>query len=210
MERRQFHRRGAGARRVVGRQHGGVRPERPAAFADDYGIYRRRPAGPGFGTAIDANDRVWFDSTSGKTISLFDHNGKPLSPPDGYNFGGKLGFMQGIIVTPSGDVWALDFTNDKVVYMPQGDPSKAKFYCESTNGKPNKDSPCKLSGPFGLAIDQQDRIWISNAIGDTVTRFPAAIRARSRSSRPGASGKGMAIDSKGNVWIANTAGRGYR
>ena len=60
--------------------------------------------GPGFGTAIDANDRVWFDSTSGKTISLFDHNGKPLSPPEGYNFGGKLGFMQGIIVTPSGDV----------------------------------------------------------------------------------------------------------
>ena len=24
--------------------------------------------GPGFGTAIDANDRVWVDSTSGKTI----------------------------------------------------------------------------------------------------------------------------------------------
>ena len=71
---------------------------------------------------------MWFDSTSGKTISLFDHNGQPLSPPDGYNFGGKLGFMQGIIVTPSGDVWALDFTNDKVVYMPRGTRAKAKFY----------------------------------------------------------------------------------
>ena len=165
--------------------------------------------GPGFGTAIDANDRVWFDSTSGKTISLFDHNGKPLSPPEGYNFGGKLGFMQGIIVTPSGDVWALDFTNDKVVYMPQGDPTKAKFYCESTNGKPNKDSPCKLSGPFGLAIDQQDRIWISNAIGDTATRFPAADPSRVEVFKTGGgSGKGMAIDSKGNVWIANTVGSG--
>ena len=129
---------------------------------------------------------MWFNSTSGKTISLFDQNGKPLSPPEGYNFGGKLGFMQGIIVTPSGDVWALDFTNDKVVYMPQGDPTKAKFYCESTNGKPNKDSPCKLNGPFGLAIDQQDRIWISNAIGDTVTRFPAADQAKLRYSRLGA------------------------
>ena len=32
--------------------------------------------GPGFGTAIDANDRVWINSTSGKTISLFDKNGK--------------------------------------------------------------------------------------------------------------------------------------
>ena len=34
--------------------------------------------------AIDANDRVWVDSTSGQTISLFDKNGKPLSPPEGY------------------------------------------------------------------------------------------------------------------------------
>ena len=82
--------------------------------------------------------------------------------------------MQGIIVTPNGDVWALDFGDDKVVYMPKGDPTKVKFYCQSTDGKPNKDSPCKLNGPFGLAIDQQDRIWITNAIGDTVTRFPAS------------------------------------
>ena len=74
--------------------------------------------------------------------------------------------MQGIIVTPSGDVWALDFTNDKVVYMPQGDPSKAKFYGESTNGKPNKDSPRKLSGPFRPCDLRDDRIWISDAIGD--------------------------------------------
>ncbi len=34
--------------------------------------------GPGFGTAIDANDNVWVTSTNGKTISLFDKNGKPL------------------------------------------------------------------------------------------------------------------------------------
>jgi hypothetical protein len=93
--------------------------------------------GPGFGTAIDANDRVWVDSTSGQTISLFDKEGKPLSPPEGYNFGGKIKTMQGIIVTPNGDVWALDFGDDKVVYMPNGDPSKAKFYCQSTDGKPN-------------------------------------------------------------------------
>jgi hypothetical protein len=165
--------------------------------------------GPGFGTAIDANDRVWIDSTSGKTISLFDHNGKPLSPPEGYNFGGKLGFMQGIIVTPNGDVWALDFTNDRVVYLPQGDPSKVKFYCESTNGTPNKDSPCKLSGPFHLAIDQQNRIWIDNAIGGTVTRFPASDPTKVEVFPTGGhSGKGMAIDSLGNVWITNTLGSG--
>ena len=165
--------------------------------------------GPGFGTAIDANDRVWVTSTSGQTISVFDKDGKPLSPPDGYNFGGKLKTMQGVIVTPNGDVWALDFGDDKVVYLPQGDPAKAKFYCQSTDGAPNKDSPCKLSGPFGLAIDQQDRIWITNAIGDTVTRFPANDPTKVEIfPTGGGSGKGMAIDSKGNAWITNTIGSG--
>jgi hypothetical protein len=165
--------------------------------------------GPGFGTAVDANDRVWVDSTSGQTISLFDKTGKPLSPPEGYNFDGKLKTMQGIIVTPGGDVWALDFGDDTVVYMPKGDPSKAKFYCQSTDGKPNKDSPCKLSGPFALAIDQQDRIWITNAIGDTVTRFPASDpRKVEVLPTGGGSGKGMAIDSVGNAWITNTIGSG--
>jgi streptogramin lyase len=165
--------------------------------------------GPGFGTAIDANDRVWATSTSGQTISLFDKNGKPLSPPEGYNFGGKISTMQGIIVTPNGDVWALDFGDDKVVYMPKGDPTKAKFYCQSTDGKPNKDGPCKLNGPFHLAIDQQDRIWITNAIGDRVTRFPASDPSKVEVfPTGGGSGKGMPIDSKGNAWITNTAGSG--
>ena len=165
--------------------------------------------GPGFGMAIDAKDRVWQTSTSGRTISLFDKNGKPLSPPEGYDFGGKLGAMQGIMVMPNGDVWTLDFGDDKVVYMPQGDPSKVKFYCESTDGKPNKDSPCKLSGPFHLVVDQQDRIWIDNAIGDTVTRFPASDPSKVEVLPTGGhSGKGMAIDSKGNVWITNTLGTG--
>jgi hypothetical protein len=165
--------------------------------------------GPGFGTAFDVNGKVWVTSTGSKTISLFDSDGKPLSPDDGYNFGGQLGVMQGIIVTPKGDVWALDFEKDRVVYLPKGDASKAKFFCESTDGKPNKDSPCKLSGPFHLAIDQQDRIWITNAIGDTVTRFSASDPRKVEVFPTGGhSGKGMAIDSKGNAWIANTLGSG--
>ncbi len=62
--------------------------------------------GIGFGLAIDAHDNVWGTTYGTKAIVKFDKTGKPLSPPDGYNFGGQLGQMQGIIVTPSGDVWA--------------------------------------------------------------------------------------------------------
>jgi DNA-binding beta-propeller fold protein YncE len=165
--------------------------------------------GPGFGTAIDATDQVWVTSTGSKTISLFDKHGKPLSPPRGYDFNGRLGVMQGIIVAPNGDVWALDFEKDQVVYLPQGDASKGKLLCQATDGKPNSDGPCKLSGPFHLAIDQQDRIWITNATGDTVTRLRASDPSKVEVLPTGGhSGKGMAIDSQGNAWITNTMGTG--
>ena len=165
--------------------------------------------GPGFGTAVAADDKVWVTSTSGKTISLFDKNGKALSPSKGYDFDGQLGLMQSIIVTPNGDVWALDFGKDQIIYLPRGDVGKAKFYCQAPEGKSKKDNPCKLKGPFHLAIDQKERIWVTNAVGDTVTRFPASDPTKFEVFPTGGhSGKGMAIDSRGNAWIANTAGSG--
>jgi hypothetical protein len=67
-------------------------------------------------------------SLAGKTISVFDRNtGKPLSPDAGYNFGGQLGSMQGIITTPNGDVWALDNEKDQIVYLPKGDATKGRI-----------------------------------------------------------------------------------
>jgi streptogramin lyase len=162
--------------------------------------------GPGFGTAIAADDKVWVSSTSGRTISLFDNTGKPLSPPEGYNLGGQLGLMQGIIVAPNGDVWALDFGKDQVAHLPHGDATKAEILCKSPDGKPEH-NPCKLNGPFHLAIDQQDRIWITNLMGDTVTRFSATEPGKIEVFKTGGqSGKGMAIDSQGNAWITDTAG----
>src|SRR6516165_6005903 len=75
--------------------------------------------GIGFGLAIDADDNVWGTCYGSHAIVKFDKNGKPLSPPDGYNFDHQLGLMQGIIVTPGGDVWALDLEKNQIVYMPK-------------------------------------------------------------------------------------------
>src|SRR5262249_52598580 len=56
----------------------------------------------------------------------------------------------------------------------------------------------------------QARIWITNAIGDHVARFPAGDPSKADVLTTGGySGKGMAIDSQGNAWIANTAGAGF-
>jgi hypothetical protein len=165
--------------------------------------------GIGFGLAIDAHDNVWGTTYGSKAIVKFDKTGKPLSPPDGYTFGGQLGQMQGIIVTPKGDVWALGVEKSEVVYLPQGDPAKVQFFCQNKTGDPLK-NPCKLLAPFHLAIDQQDRIWISNILSDTVVRFPASDPSKLEYFKAGWSGSGMAVDSLGNVWVANRSGSSVR
>ena len=83
-----------------------------------------------FGAAIDANDNAWFTSYGSKSITVFDKNGKPLTPPEGITFGGRLGLMQGVIVTPSGDVWVLGVEKSQLVFFPKGDLTKGRIVCE--------------------------------------------------------------------------------
>ena len=157
-----------------------------------------------FGAAVDAHDNAWFTTYGGHSIAVFDKNGKPLTPPDGITFDGRLGLMQGIIVTPSGDVWALGASKSQLVYFPKGDPTKGRIVCEG-----DTEEPCKsFLGPFHLAIDQQDRIWVTNAFAEHVTRFPAADPSKAETFYSGASPSGLNIDSQGNVWITTRFGNG--
>jgi hypothetical protein len=78
----------------------------------------------------------------------FRYERQTAIPPDGYDIGGKHGIVQGMDVAPSGDVWALDSGDNKLVYLPKGDPSEVKFFCQSADGKQNKDSPHQW-GPIG-------------------------------------------------------------
>jgi streptogramin lyase len=165
--------------------------------------------GVGFGLAIDAQDHAWVDSYAGQTIAEFDAAGKPLSPSEGYNFEHRLGEMQGIIVTPSGDIWAVDQGKSQVVHLPQGDPAKGRIYCQNESKDPLR-NPCGLFAPFHLAIDQQDRIWVTNNIGSSVIRFPASDPTKVEKFETGYGGSGLAVDSKGNIWVANRFGNSAR
>ena len=157
-----------------------------------------------FGAAVDAKDNAWLTSYGSKTISVFDKNGKPLTPPEGINFGGRLGLMQGVIVTPNGDVWVLGVEKRQLVYFPQGDITKGRIVCEGDSAE-----PCKsFMAPFHLAIDQQDRIWVSNSGIDHVTRFPASDPSKVEKFKVGFNSSGMNIDSQGNVWVTERFGSG--
>jgi hypothetical protein len=157
-----------------------------------------------FGAAIDAHDNAWFTTYGGHSIAVFDKNGKPLTPSDGITFDGKLGLMQGIIVTPSGDMWALGASRSQLVHFPKGDLTKGRIVCEGS-----AQEPCKsFVGPFHLAIDQQDRIWVTNGFAEHVTRFPASDPSKAETFYSGASPSGLNIDSQGNVWITTRFGNG--
>ncbi len=157
-----------------------------------------------FGAAIDANDNAWLTNYGSKSITVFDKTGKPLTPPEGITFGGRLGLMQGVIVTPSGDVWILGIEKSQLVYFPKGDLTKGRIVCEGDSGE-----PCKsFRAPFHLAIDQQDRIWVSNSGVDHVTRFPASDPSKVENFKVGYNSSGLAIDSEGNVWVTDRFGNG--
>ena len=163
-------------------------------------------AGGTFGAAIDANDNVWLTSYGGKAISKFDRNGRSLAGPDGITFNGQLGLMQGVIVTPSSDVWVVGITKNQLVHFPKGDPAKGRIICEGREVE-----PCKsFVGPFHLGIDQQDRIWVTNGFGAHVSRFPASDPSKVEKFKTGYSGSGLGIDSQGNVWVTNRLGNSDR
>ncbi|HXX84966.1 MAG TPA: hypothetical protein VEN29_13410 [Casimicrobiaceae bacterium] len=171
-----------------------------------YGFTGGGLQGIGFGMAIDAQDNVWATTYGSRAVVKFDNSGRPLSPPEGYDFNGQLGEMQGIIVTPSGDVWTVGITKNQLVYFPKGDPAQARIICEGRSVE-----PCKsFAAPFHLAIDQQDRIWVSNFISDWVTRFPAADPSKAEKFKTAVSPGGMAVDGQGNLWVTSHFGTNWR
>ena len=102
-----------------------ARPERLVVGPDE----RRGPLtgftgggmqGGTFGAAIDLKGNVWLSSYGSKSITVFDKTGKPLTPPDGINFDGRLGLMQGIITAPNGDMWALGPVQAAAAAFPEG------------------------------------------------------------------------------------------
>ena len=118
------------------------------------------------------------------TADVYKRQGKPLSPETGYDFDGRLGQMQGVLVAPNGDVWTVDNENSQVVHLPGGDVSKGRILGRTVDGKP-VDGTLRVKGPFGIAIDQQDRIWITNSGSNTVTHFPASDPGRAEEIEAG-------------------------
>jgi hypothetical protein len=146
--------------------------------------------GVGWGTGVTL-DKVWVTSFNGK-IGLFDFDGRSIGNESDFPMAGKVGGLQGVGVAANGDVWIADATKNQMLYFPGGRVKDGRLV--QVKG---------LKSPFGVAIDAQNRVWVSNAQSDTVVRFPADDPSKAQSFRAGIAVRGIALDSKSNLWVAS-------
>jgi hypothetical protein len=146
--------------------------------------------GIGWGTGV-ALDKVWVTGFNG-AIGIMDFQGRPIGKETDFPFHGKVGGLQGVGVAANGDVWIADATKNQMLYFPGGRVKDQQLV--QVPG---------LKSPFGVAIDAQNRVWVSNAQSDTVVRFSASDPSKAESFRAGIAVRGVALDSKGNLWVAS-------
>jgi hypothetical protein len=125
-------------------------------------------------------------------IGIMDFDGQPIGQESDLPMAGKVGGLQGVGVAANGDVWIADATKNQMLYFPGGRVKDGKLV--QVKG---------LKSPFGVAIDAQYRVLVSNAQSDTVVRFPANDPSKAKSFCAGIGVRGIALDSKGNLWVAS-------
>jgi hypothetical protein len=146
--------------------------------------------GIGWGTGVTL-DKVWVTSFNG-AIGVHDFQGRPIGKESDIPFAGKTGGLMGIGVAANGDVWIADGTKNQLLYFPGGRLQDGRIV-----------QVAGLKSPFGIAIDAQNRVYVSNSQADTVLRFPASDPSRAETFRVGIGARGVALDSKGNLWVAS-------
>jgi hypothetical protein len=146
--------------------------------------------GIGWGTGVSL-DKVWVTSFNG-AIGVMDFEGLPIGEESDIPFAGKVGGLQGVGVAANGDIWIADATKNQMLHFPGGRVKDGRLV--QVKG---------LKSPFGIAIDAQNRVWVSNSLSDTVVRFPADDPSKAESFRCGIGVRGVALDSKGNLWVGS-------
>jgi streptogramin lyase len=147
--------------------------------------------GIGWGTGV-ALDKVWVTSFN-RSIGLMDFNGNPIGKESDFPTAGKNGGLQGVGIAPNGDVWIADAVKDQLLYFPGGRVKDGRLV--QVKG---------LDSPFSIVIDDENRVWVSNALSPMIVRFPADDPSKAESILAGGiSVRGIALDSKGNVWTAS-------
>ncbi len=143
--------------------------------------------GVGWGTGV-SEKYAWVGAFN-NMVGVFDLNsGQALGPA---TIDGEVGQLQGVGTARNGDVWIADNTANHMVYFPGGDYTKGKRI--TIKG---------LEAPFGVAIDAQNRVWVSSSYNNKLTVYPAIAPDQAKTIEVNVGTRGVAIDSTGHVWVA--------
>jgi hypothetical protein len=143
--------------------------------------------GVGWGTGI-SEKYAWVGTFNNK-VGVFDLNtGQALGPA---TIDKKVGQLQGIGTAKNGDVWIADNTSNYMIQFPNGDFTKGKRL--SFEG---------LQAPFGVAVDDQNRVWVSSSFNNKLTVIEGESPDQYKTVTVALGARGIAIDSKGNAWLS--------
>jgi hypothetical protein len=186
------------------------RPARGEAGMPGSPVYGGGLKGPGWGITIDPEDHVWVgnfgwgvdcENPHHGSVSEFQLDGTPLSPEHGWH--GEMHRVQATVSDTHGNIWMASYGNGRVVVLVGGDPDHALF---GDSG----------SYPFGVAVDGNDNVWVTNGGGlgwpvaeqGTVTRFrlsgPDTLEQTLSPQPVGKATKVIATDSNNEVWVASS------
>jgi streptogramin lyase len=164
-----------------------------------------------FGIALDAQNNVWVTSGPNVLTKINPTTGNYQSfTPNG------MDRPLGLAIDSLGNVWVA---NPKADFdSPTGGPGAV--VAVDPNGNPLPGSPFtggSIVGPWGLAIDGNDNVWVNDWIGERVTllcgarhKCPPGFTTGQQISPPSGYTSnamqrltGVVIDQAGNVWVPN-------
>lgn len=145
------------------------------------------------------------------SVSQFSADGIPLSPDaqhfdpvdqnpqDGGWTQGGIGWAQGTVANPQGDIWIASCNGQMI----DGEQVDVTIY---RNGDPNNwqaISEDNFDKPFDIAFDTRDVAWVSGTLSGNIMAF-ASDGSKLREYDMGSSSlpMGVASDSLGNVWVS--------
>ena len=165
------------------------------------------------GIAFDASGNIWVTEQNNNRVQEFNSSGTFLRGIGcGYNGisgsigssgtgNGKLNNPYDVAIDASGNVWVVDYLNNRVQEFNSSGTYLRKFGSQgSGNGQ--------LSQPGGIAIDASGNLWVTEQDNQRVSEFNSSGTFLSIFGGPYGTGngqftdpQGITIDSSGNFWV---------
>jgi streptogramin lyase len=145
--------------------------------------------------AADSNGNMWFANYGSSKVTLLSSSGSPISPATGWG-GSSLSFPVALAVDSSHNAWVAN------------QASSTSITKVSPDGSQVTNVDCDCNAPSGIAIGQNDNVWVANYYGNSISEVNGCGTLVLDAATGGGVDhpQGIAVDGAGTVWVANLIG----